>query len=75
MAHMQAQTTFRGFGYTLHILEPQSNGSPAACGCYDAVINVRAEDIDNIPMSAICMECRRLLLDRRNDNGRMQVVK
>jgi len=62
---MRTQTTFRGFGYILHVLKPQSNGSPAACGCRDAVINVRAEDMENVPMSAVCIECRRLVLDSR----------
>ena len=55
---MQNKTTFRGLGYTLHLLQPHANGSPAACGSTDAVLSVRLEDTDRIPASVLCPRCR-----------------
>jgi hypothetical protein len=55
---MQNKTTFRGLGYTLHLLQPHANGSPAACGSTDAVLSVRLQDTERIPASVLCPQCR-----------------
>src|SRR4051812_47303405 len=54
---MKGKTTFRGL-YVVHLSPPNPNGTPAACGCPDAVLTVVLEESRHVPDQAICSRCR-----------------
>ena len=45
----------------VHVWLPTVSSSPAACGCRNAFMNIRPERALELPASAVCPDCRRIL--------------